>query len=65
MILMLYFYVYFQGSIFDIINKYGFLNEAVAGNYTRQMLQGLAFLHKNVIVHRDIKGECCTKELKK
>ncbi|KAH3747789.1 hypothetical protein DPMN_182221, partial [Dreissena polymorpha] len=44
------------GSVFDIINKYGALQEAVAGKYTRQILEGLAYLHKNSIVHRDIKG---------
>ncbi|XP_053385541.1 mitogen-activated protein kinase kinase kinase 3-like [Mercenaria mercenaria] len=44
------------GSIFDIINKYGPLTEPVAAKYTRQVLEGLAYLHRNVIVHRDIKG---------
>lgn len=44
------------GSIFDIITKYGALTETVAGKYTRQVLEGLAYLHKHVIVHRDIKG---------
>ncbi|XP_060583649.1 mitogen-activated protein kinase kinase kinase 2-like [Ruditapes philippinarum] len=44
------------GSIFDIMNKYGALSEPVAARYTRQVLEGLAYLHRNVIVHRDIKG---------
>ena len=46
----------FQGSVYDVIHKYGALTEQVAGKYTRQVLEGIAFLHMNVIVHRDIKG---------
>ena len=33
------------------------LSEAVAAQCIRQMLCGLAFLHENNVVHRDIKGE--------
>lgn len=44
------------GSVYDVIHKYGALTGQVAGRYTRQVLEGLAYLHMNVIVHRDIKG---------
>lgn len=47
---------FFQGSVKDEITKYGSLTENVSRKYTKQMLEGLAYLHKNVIVHRDIKG---------
>ena len=40
----------------DQVKQYGPLTETVGRKYTRQMLEGLAYLHKNVIVHRDIKG---------
>ncbi|GFR69420.1 mitogen-activated protein kinase kinase kinase 2 [Elysia marginata] len=44
------------GSVYDHMKQYGPLTEIVCRKYTRQVLQGLAFLHKNVIVHRDIKA---------
>ncbi|XP_052834448.1 mitogen-activated protein kinase kinase kinase 2 [Octopus bimaculoides] len=43
------------GSLRQQLQNYGPLNENLARKYTRQVLEGLAFLHKNVIVHRDIK----------
>ncbi|KAL8610277.1 hypothetical protein ACOMHN_062009 [Nucella lapillus] len=44
------------GSVLDQLKQYGPLTENVARKYIRQVLEGLAFLHKNVIVHRDIKA---------
>ncbi|KAL5005591.1 hypothetical protein ScPMuIL_016749 [Solemya velum] len=44
------------GSVKDELNKYGSLKESLSRKYTRHVLEGLAYLHENVIVHRDIKG---------
>ncbi|XP_025111373.1 mitogen-activated protein kinase kinase kinase 3-like isoform X2 [Pomacea canaliculata] len=44
------------GSVQDHLKQHGPLNEVLARKYSRQVLEGLAFLHKNVIVHRDIKA---------
>ena len=45
-----------QGSIKDQISCYGPLSENVTRRYSRQVLQGLRYLHQLMIVHRDIKG---------
>ncbi|NXF29541.1 M3K19 kinase, partial [Nyctibius bracteatus] len=44
------------GSISSIINRFGPLPENVLCKYTKQILQGVAYLHDNCVVHRDIKG---------
>ncbi|NXS58419.1 M3K19 kinase, partial [Brachypteracias leptosomus] len=44
------------GSISSIINRFGPLPEVVLCRYTKQILQGVAYLHDNCVVHRDIKG---------
>ena len=43
------------GSIASVISNFGALNEQVVRSYTRQILQGLDYLHKHCIVHRDVK----------
>ncbi|NXP30861.1 M3K19 kinase, partial [Leiothrix lutea] len=44
------------GSISSILNRFGPLPEVVLCKYTKQILQGVAYLHANCVVHRDIKG---------
>ncbi|XP_031376593.1 mitogen-activated protein kinase kinase kinase NPK1-like isoform X2 [Punica granatum] len=44
------------GSISSLLGKFGAFPEAVIRNYTKQLLVGLEYLHKNGIMHRDIKG---------
>lgn len=44
------------GSISSLLGKFGSFPEAVIRMYTKQLLLGLDYLHKNGIMHRDIKG---------
>ncbi|XP_044467441.1 mitogen-activated protein kinase kinase kinase ANP1-like isoform X2 [Mangifera indica] len=44
------------GSISSLLGKFGPFPEAVVRTYTKQLLLGLEYLHKNGIMHRDIKG---------
>jgi hypothetical protein len=43
------------GNLQDAIDQVGPLDERVASRITRQVLEGLAYLHERHIIHRDIK----------
>lgn len=43
------------GELFEYINTEGHLDEKVTVRLMRQILDGIAFLHKNSIAHLDVK----------
>lgn len=45
-----------SGSIKAVLNKFGPYGVGLVRKYTRQILEGLDFLHAEKIVHRDVKG---------
>ncbi|KAL4635569.1 hypothetical protein GN956_G12925 [Arapaima gigas] len=44
------------GSIASILQRFGPLPEKVLALYTQQILEGVAYLHRNRVIHRDLKG---------
>ena len=44
------------GSIASLLSEFGAFPENLVRVYTRQIVEGIAYLHYKRIVHRDIKG---------
>ncbi|CAG9336267.1 unnamed protein product [Blepharisma stoltei] len=44
------------GSLQKILQKYGGLSEEIIKHYGQQLLEGLAYLHENFVIHRDLKS---------
>lgn len=46
-----------QGTLMDMLNKYGKLKEKVAAKIMRDIILAIEFLHTKNIIHRDLKPE--------
>lgn len=42
------------GSIASVLARFGALEEEVFCNYTRQILEGVEYLHDNDVIHRSV-----------
>ena len=47
-----------SGTLATLVAKYGVLSEKLTAKYLSQVLDGLAYLHDNGVVHRDIVSGC-------
>lgn len=44
------------GSISQLLGSFGAFSEQVIRHYTKQIMEGLNYLHQNKVAHRDVKG---------
>ncbi|CAN0288322.1 unnamed protein product [Ectocarpus sp. 12 AP-2014] len=45
------------GSLHSLLGQFGALSDAMTRKYTRQVLEGLVYLHANRVIHRDVKSK--------
>lgn len=45
-----------NGSLANVIKKFGSFSESLTAIYIMQVLRGLKYLHDQGVLHRDIKG---------
>lgn len=45
-----------QGNMHDLVQRVGGLGEEQLRKYTQQIIEGVSYLHVNMVIHRDIKG---------
>lgn len=45
------------GSLHSLLGQFGALSDAMTRKYTRQVLEGLIYLHANRVIHRDVKSK--------
>ena len=44
------------GSLQSLLRQYGAFDEGIIRNFTKQLLEGLDYLHSNHVIHADLKG---------
>lgn len=44
------------GSLQSLLKQYGAFDECVIRSFTKQLLEGLDYLHSNHVIHADLKG---------
>ena len=44
------------GSLASILQQFGAFDECIIKKFTKQLLEGLDFLHSNHVIHADLKG---------
>eukprot|EP00903_Cladosiphon_okamuranus_P008458 g8126.t1 len=45
------------GSLHSLLGQFGALSDAMTRKYTKQVLEGLVYLHANRVIHRDVKSK--------
>lgn len=45
------------GSLHSLLDQFGALSDAMTRKYTRQVLEGLTYLHAHRVIHRDVKSK--------